>query len=427
MYAEPSMATSTADWRGTARARGRERSEDNPLTAPGRYPLVPVIAFCLFMLLGVSLIMLFSVEGAGGGGSEVLKQALFGGAGAIGLLLIWSVPYQRLTKWSVMMYLGMIAVLVIVLLFGVEIKGARRWLRVLPMFDVKVQPSEFARPTLILILAWYFRRYRGLIHRFFNGILIPLGIAGVLCGLVLLERDFGQTAFLGCLCFGMMFIAGSRWIPMGSTLLVLGVVFLGLIMLDPVRRGRVEAFLQEHEQGTVDAQISAATNFQADQSVLAIQEGAILGRGLVNGYRKEGRFVPEATNDFIFSVIGEELGLVGTLGVVFLYGVLIVVGTVIAFRAPDATGMLIASGLTLNLGGQALLNLLVVTKLFVNKGLPLPFISQGGSNLMMHMVCMGILLNIYVQGQAKRRRRLASPLPLRMQGEHDSLDRAIDF
>ncbi|MDD8042791.1 MAG: putative peptidoglycan glycosyltransferase FtsW [Verrucomicrobiota bacterium] len=421
------MATSTADWRGAARVRRRKRLEVNPLTAPVRCPLVPVIAFCIFMLLGVSLIMLFSVEGARGGGSAVLKQALFGVAGAIGLLLLWIVPYQRLTKWSVMLYLGMICVLIIVLLVGVEKNGARRWLLVVPMYDVKVQPSEFARPTLILVLAWYFQRYRGLMHRYISGILVPLGLAGVLCGLVLLERDFGQTAFLGCLCIGMMFIAGSRWIPMGLTVLLLGVVFLGLIMMDPVRRGRVEAFLQEHEQGTVDAQISAATNYQADQSVLAIQEGAILGRGLVNGYRKEGRFVPEATNDFIFSVIGEELGLVGTLGVVFLYGVLILAGTVIAFRAPDATGMLIASGLTLNLGGQALLNLLVVTKLFVNKGLPLPFISQGGSNLVMHLACMGILLNIYVQGQAHRRRRQVSPLPLRMQGEHASLDGTIDF
>jgi cell division protein FtsW len=264
----------------------------------------------------------------------------------------------------------------------VKVKGARRWVNLGP---VGFQPSEVAKLALIVALAWYGERYQRFMGTFWRGLVVPgVGIAVVL-GLIFKEPDVGTTVLLAGVSALMLVIAGLKY------RYVIGPGLAGLIGLsvfiahDPVRSERIYAWLHP-EETRLDK------GMQAWQSMAALGNGGVNGIGLGEGRQKF--FLPEHHTDFIFAMIGEELGLVATLGVLTAFLVIMVCGVYIAWHASDTFGMLIASGITFLISMQVIINVGVVTGAFPNKGLALPFISYGGSNLVVMLTAVGLLISV---------------------------------
>ena len=245
-------------------------------------------------------------------------------------------------------------------------------------------------------------------REFLRGFLVPLAGIGLLMGMIVIEVDVGSTALIGATTIAMMFVAGSQWRYI-ITLIMIGVgVIAGAIISMPERMGRFMAFLHP--------ELHVADAYQTQQGLIALGSGGITGLGLGNG-RQKLLYLPFAHTDFIFPVIGEELGLVGTLGLVLAYIIFILGGVSIAVKARDRAGLLLGMGLVLILALQAAVNLGVTTELLPNKGLPLPFISYGGSNLMFRMCAVGVLLNIYRQGVSEQEEEQMEQLEMALQAE----------
>jgi cell division protein FtsW len=249
-----------------------------------------------------------------------------------------------------------------------------------------LQPSEIVKIALIIAVAWYGERYQRFMGNWWRGVVVPgVGIAVVLA-LIFKEPDVGTTLLLGAVSAVMLLIAGMRWryfLPPLITALIAMTVF---IIHDPMRSARLYAWLHPEET-------KLDKGMQTYQAVAALGSGGLQGVGLGEGRQKLG-FVPEHHTDFIFSVIGEELGLMATLSVLTAFLVILFCGVYIAWNAADTFGMLIASGITFLIGLQVLINVGVVTGTLPNKGLALPFISYGGSNLVVMLACVGLLINV---------------------------------
>ena len=267
-----------------------------------------------------------------------------------------------------------------------RINGSRRWIQ---LGALKFQPSEFAKLAAVAVVAWALSKDEAQARQFLRGFVAPLGAAGLLMALILPEVDLGCTALIGATTITLMFIAGTRMlflVPMMAAGLT-GIVVVALKM--PERIGRLLAYL--------DPLKYPAEAFQGVQGLIALGSGGVEGLGLGNG-RQKMMYLPFAHTDFIFPVIGEELGLRCTLAVVFAYILFILCGAVIAIRARDRFGMLLGFGVMVIIALQAAINIGVTTTLLPNKGLPLPFISYGGTNLVFCLLGVGILVNIYRNG-----------------------------
>jgi cell division protein FtsW len=268
--------------------------------------------------------------------------------------------------------------------FGMRINGSRRWIGFSPL---SFQPSEIAKLAAVFFLAWWFSRYEKVSNHPLFGFVIPLAIVSALLALILFEVDLGTTALIGMMTFVVMFVAGTNPILLGL-LAVIGssVIFVGATH---ARMERLIAFtnLERYKE---DA------GLQQMQALIAWGSGGIDGLGLGNG-RQKMLYLPYAHTDFIFPMIGEELGLRVSLLVVFLFVVVIVCGIMVALHAKDRFGLLTATGVICLIALQAAVNIGVTTSLLPNKGLPLPFISYGGSNLVACLFGVGLLLNIYRQ------------------------------
>jgi len=270
---------------------------------------------------------------------------------------------------------------------GMRINGSRRWVGFGP---ITFQPSELAKiATIIFLAAWFARRDKP-DGNILSGFIIPLAIISVPAALVLGEVDLGTTALIGTTAFVVMFIAGTNPLLLGG----LAVAGLGglLVVATQIseRMSRLSAFL--HPQTYKDD-----AGLQQMQALIAWGSGGIDGLGLGNG-RQKMSYLPYAHTDFIFPIVGEELGLRFSLMVIFLFVLIIICGMTIALHARDRFGLLLASGIVSLIAFQAAINIGVVTSLLPNKGLPLPFVSYGGSNLLMALFAVGLLLNIYRQG-----------------------------
>jgi cell division protein FtsW len=244
--------------------------------------------------------------------------------------------------------------------------------------------------ALVVWLAHYLAKEKRRIDQFKRGFLVPMAFVGVTCLLALAEPDFGTTALMGLVALAMMFIAGVRLRYLVPTILSGLAGFAALVMHNPVRMNRMLAFtdLEKYKAGP---------GYQVWQAMLAFGSGGINGLGLGNS-RQKMFYLPEAHTDFIFPIVGEELGLVGTLGVLALFAVLVACGVIISMRTSDLFGQYLGLGTTLLLALQALINVGVVTAWLPTKGLALPFLSYGGSNVVMNLVAVGILLSIYRHG-----------------------------
>jgi cell division protein FtsW len=271
--------------------------------------------------------------------------------------------------------------------FGQKINGSRRWVALGP---ATFQPSEIAKVAVVFFLAAWFAVREKEAGRLVQGFLIPLGIVSTALVLIVFEVDLGTTALIGATMFVMMFVAGTHpaWLGLLSLSGVGGILFVATQMSE--RMGRLAAFM-DPERYKDDA------GLQQMQALIAWGSGGIEGLGLGNG-RQKMLYLPYAHTDFIFPMIGEELGLRVSLLVVFLFVVIIVCGMMIALHAKDRFGLLLGSGIVSLLGLQAAVNIGVTTSLLPNKGLPLPFVSYGGSNLAACLFGIGLLLNIYRQG-----------------------------
>ena len=315
-----------------------------------------------------------------------LKKQLFWAV--LGFGCLWAAMtanYRILERLMLPLLVVSLVLLVLVLVppFSQEINGTRRWFRWGP---VSFQPAELAKFSLVVYLAHFLTRRREVVESFWLGLLPPLLVAGSMAGLVLLQPDMGSSLTLVVLVFCLLFLAGGRVRQMtlvaASALPLLAVA----IYMAPYRLKRIMTFLDPWAD-------PRGSGFQIIQSYLALGSGGLFGRGL--GESKQKLFyLPEPHTDFVFAVLGEELGLLGAVFVIGLFGLLIWRGIRIGLGAPDPFGALLALGLTALLACQTLVNLGVVTGALPTKGLPLPFISFGGSALIMAMVSVGVLLNL---------------------------------
>jgi cell division protein FtsW len=293
------------------------------------------------------------------------------------------VDYFRLERWANSFFLLSLFLLVLVLVGGLATKGAVRWLSLGPL---TFQPSELVKLALVLYLARGLARKQDRLESFKEGILPPLVVLGVAAGLVLAQPDLGTAIILAGTTYLMLFAAGARPSHL-SLLAVAGIAAtLAAIVGEEYRLERLLAFRNPE----ADPQ---GAGFQTLQSLLALGSGRLFGVGL--GFsRQKFLYVPEQHTDFIFAILGEELGFVGCLAVLILLFVVIWRGTRVALLAPNAFGRLLASGITSMLAFQALINLGVVTGTLPVTGITLPFVSYGGSSLLVTLAAVGVLLNL---------------------------------
>jgi cell division protein FtsW len=322
------------------------------------------------------------------GGHYLMMQLAWCGLGMAAGVTAFFMDYRHLKKW-VWVFWGLSLVLLVLVFVphvgAGKINGARRWID-LHVHNLHFQPSEVAKLALILLIAWYGERHQKSIRTFTGGILIPGALAASVLVLIFLEPDWGTTLLLAVTVLGMLLMAGIRLHYFLVPVLLGGAGLAWMIWNDPMRLARVMAFLDlEGHKDTV--------GYQGWQSILALGSGGWFGLGLGNGHQKMG-FLPEHHTDFILAVTGEELGLAATLSVVAVFVLFVLCGFYIASRAADVFGSLLASGLTMMIGLQAAINIGVACNTLPNKGLPLPFISYGGSNLLIMLASVGLLLSI---------------------------------
>lgn len=315
-----------------------------------------------------------------------LKKQLFWAV--LGLGCLWGgmlLDYRNLERLVMPLLVVSFVLLVLVLVppFGQSINGTRRWFHVGP---VSFQPVELAKFALVLYLASYLTRKQEAVARFTEGLLPLLLVAGGLASLTLLQPDLGNSLALVILTLALAYLAGARVQHMALIAGAALPVVVALIALKPYRWRRMVAFMNPWD----DPQ---GSGFQIIQSFLALGSGGWLGVGLGDSKQKLF-YLPEPYTDFIFAIVGEELGLLGAVVIVALFALLIWRGLRIGLRAPDAFGAFLGLGLTIMLATQTIVNLGVVTGALPTKGLPLPFISFGGSALLMTMLSTGVLLNI---------------------------------
>ena len=348
-----------------------------------------LVALGLVMILSSSSVEAFELYGT----SFVffLRQAAYTVVGAAALVLAARMRHTAWERLCLPLLVVAIVLLVVVLTgLGTVAGGSTRWLRVGP---ITIQPSELAKLAVVAFAAALLaRRWRRLDDP--RQLLLPLApVVAAVCGLILLQPDMGTAMIVVATVFVLMFAAGARvrHLLLGAGgLVVLG---FGLMYVERYRWARFISFLDPW----ADPQ---GSGYQTIQSLLALASGGLFGVGL-GASRQKWDYVPNAHTDFIFAIIGEELGLVGASVVLVLFGLLVLAGVRIAVRAPDAFGRLLAAGITAWFGVQAVTNLGAVTGLLPITGVPLPFVSFGGSALVISMTAVGILVSI---GRAGRRR-----------------------
>lgn len=323
------------------------------------------------------------------------KQLAFTFAGLAVMFAASRIDYRLYSKPIVVILIMSLTGILLVAVFAFpEINGARRWIRIGP---ASVQPSELAKIALPIFLAYFLTRNEDRVGEFRSTVIPCLGALILLGGLIFVEPDLGTTIVLCAIFSAVYFAAGAKLLHIASVaaLMVIGGLFA--VLLAPWRVERLMAFLDPFAH-------SDDAGYQVVQSLYAIGSGGIFGEGFGHGQQKLF-YLPYPYSDFIFSVVGEELGLIGTLAVVFAFGLLLWRGTRAAMKSPDRFGQLLGIGIITGITVQALFNISVVTSLLPAKGIPLPFISYGGSSVMVTMFAIGVLLNISRSGSVSGREK----------------------
>jgi cell division protein FtsW len=319
------------------------------------------------------------------------KQALFAGAGVLLMFVFMNIKYHIWEKLAFPVLALSLLLLVFVLLFGRTAGGSTRWLLI---GSFSFQPSEFTKLALVIFLSRFLTKKGEKVRSFEFGFLPTMLIAGVTILLVLLQPDFGVALFLGSVTLLLLFVAGTRLSYILSlALLAIPVVYVMIIRV-PYRLQRILGYLNPWED-------PEGVGFQIIQSFIAFGAGGILGAGLGQGKQKLF-FLPAPHTDFIFSTVGEEMGLIGAVIVIGLFIVFTVRGVRISLAAPDRFGTFLGLGITSLISLQAIINMGVVLGLLPTKGLTLPLVSYGGSSLVVSLVSIGILINISAHARFDR-------------------------
>lgn len=349
------------------------------------------LLFVTLLLVAVGIVMIFSASAIRaqdrfGDPMYFLKRQAVGAA--VGLLaMAWAMAWdlKRFQRLTPIIFLVSLLLLLLVLVPGVgsKINGARRWIR---FFGLNFQPAELAKLAVVLFLSSYFARRQDRLSSFLDGFLPPLLMTGMMAGLIIVQPNFGTAVILLITATVLFYIGQARVSHMLGTAAVALPALLFLMLNSTHGRPRIMALFDP-------SQVSARATYQMDQSFNALGPGGWLGRGLGNSMQKLF-FLPEAHNDFIFAIVGEEIGFVGAMTILLLFVLFLWRGTRIALRAGDPYATYLAMGVTTLIVCQAAVNMAVVSGLLPTTGVPLPFLSFGGSSLVVTLVGTGMLLNI---------------------------------
>jgi len=374
----------------------------------------PVVTFVPLALAVASLVLVYSASSILGITSYndpyyfLTRRAVHLVMGLVAFFVLARYDYHRLVdKWAGRAYLGVLGLLGVVAIMqhGLMIRGARRWLNIL---GATFQPTEIARVVVVLFVARYLARKGGAIRQLSSGFVPALAVGSVAIVLIAMQPNLSSAGVLFGVLLAMLWFAGARPLHLGGVVGVGFLGFLGMLARFQYQRGRVAAFLAFLFTGKLD---SLGKGWQLDQSLIAIGSGGLFGRGYGRSLQKF-LFLPDPHTDFILAILGEEGGLIATAGLLALLLVFLARGYRTAFRAPDDLGYLIAAGITTQLAAYTFVNMGVATGLFPTTGLPLPFISYGGSALVMNLAALGILVNVSSQGgQARPGRAVGESAP----------------
>ena len=348
-----------------------------------------VLISAIALLLAFGLVLLYSASAVRGANPNfyLVRQLMWLAVGVPVSLLAGRLDYRLLRRPAILVpiALAMAGGLVAVFAFP-KINGSHRWIS---LGHFAIQPSEFAKVAVVVILAAWFDRIGPRARSFWRGAVVPGFILGSVVALLLLEPDFGTALVTGVVGLSIMLAAGTRYVY----LLAGGAMGLSagglLLWLDPVRRPRLLAFIEMVKGGGSTSEAA----HQLTQSINAFTAGGPWGVGLNNSIQKY-HYLPEAHTDFIFAIAGEEFGLSATWGVLLLFAVILVCGTLVALRANDRFGRLVALGATVLICFAQGFNIGVVTGRLPTKGLALPFLSYGGSSLVASLITMGLLVGV---------------------------------
>jgi cell division protein FtsW len=368
--------------------------------------MLGLIALGLVMLTSTSAML--APSDMTGVYSNLRKQCVWLVIGGIACVALSRYDYQKLLRYSPWL-VGTAAVLLVLCLvphIGVRVNGSPRWLR---LAGWTYQPSELAKLALILFLSWWMGKNQRHARELIRGVLLPVACCAPIFYLMIRQQDYGTTAIMVIILAAIMFCSGTKLaylLPI-PVLGILGIIAISLF--NPQRMARWTAFLHPelHKDGA---------GYQQWQALIALGSGGLSGLGLGNSLQKM-YYLPEVNTDFVFPIIGEELGMWVALAIVLSFLIVTLCGGWITLHAPDSAGVLLGTGITVMIALQAMMNLAVVTSLMPCKGLPLPFISYGGSNLLTCLAAIGILFNLHRQGiyQTHRAPALApQPYSVRM-------------
>jgi len=352
---------------------------------PDKWLFAATVGLALFGVVMVySASAVLAVNEHHGSFYYVIKQAIWTGIGLTAMLVAMQFDYNRLRDPRIVYGLLLLTGLMLLAVFAFSpVNGARRWIK----FSVfSIQPSEISKLALAIFLAYFLERHAG-DERDFWRTFIPCGaITAVLAGLIVIEPDFGTSMMLAVTFVVVIYTAGARVLHLAMAAAPALVLAAGLLIFVPWRMARLVTFLDPW----ADPQKSG---FQVVQSLIAVGSGGSNGLGFAQGKQKM-LFLPFAHSDFIFAVIGEELGLLGTMAVLLIFALFLWRGIRTSLLAPDRFGKLLSLGIVTAIVAQALFNMSVVLSLVPTKGIPLPFISYGGSSLVPTLAAVGVLLNI---------------------------------
>ncbi|MGB1698361.1 MAG: putative lipid II flippase FtsW [Nannocystaceae bacterium] len=375
-----SMSASTRTHAATAQAPAPSIADRASEIARGVDPVLILAALALSCL---GLVMVYSASGwlarqtTGSWTYYLQRQSVFLGVGIVVMLAVSRVDYRLLRRYAVHTMLGAIVLLVLVLIFGREVNGAKRWLSIGP---ISMQPSEVAKIALIIFLSFTLARKGTRVKNFKEGFMPVMFAAGSTMLLVGLEKDLGTTLLLGAIALIMLYVAGTRASYVAGAILMLLPLAWYQVIGVAFRNTRLLEF-------------QAGGGYQVKQGLIAVGSGGIWGAGLGAGRQKLGH-LPENHTDFILATVGEELGLLGIFLVLTLFMTITWRGLVIARRAADPFGTYLAVGLSTMFGLQALVNVSVIFNVIPAKGITLPLVSYGGSSLFISLASIGMLLSI---------------------------------
>lgn len=365
------------------------------------------IIYIVVVLLGFSIVTVYSTDMVtsvpGENGYQCIKHLLWICIGAVLLVTMSRFDYHYLQKLSIPILVIALSLLLLVLVpgIGTVTNGARRWIRFNHM--VGFQPSEFAKLAMIIFISGYISKNHGRMSELKCGFIIPLGVITLTSALLMKEPDFGTAVFIAILSVVMLIVGGTRIIFVCLTAMSF-VPFIHTMLFEvSYRKDRLMAFVDPWKD-------PSGTGYHIIQSWIALGSGGLTGLG-IGGSKQKLFFLPESNSDFIFTIIGEEFGFLGVITVIGIFLLLLWQGLKIVHKASDIFGFFLGLGITVMFGLQATINIAVVSGIVPTKGIPLPFVSSGGSSLLFSMIGVGILVNI------ARQSLVSEKLSLPMDGE----------